>query len=86
MDWQGWITIAVLLLLIIGLIRYAHLADVIFLGALGLLVLLGVITAREAVAGFSNDGILTIGSLFVVASGLMRTGILSSITMRFWSK
>ena len=83
MEWQGWITIGVLLLLIIGLVRYAHLSDVIFLGALGLLLLLGVVTPREAIAGFSNDGVLTIGALFVVAAGLMRTGILSSITMRF---
>src|SRR5688572_24628391 len=83
MEWQGWITIAVLLLLIIGLVRYAHLSDVIFLGALGLLVLLGVVTPREAIAGFANDGVLTIGSLFVVAAGLSRTGILSNITMRF---
>src|SRR4030095_1722749 len=83
MEWQGWITIAALLLLIIGLVRYAHLSDVIFLGALGLLLLIGVVTPREALAGFSNDGVLTIASLFVVASGLLRTGILSKITMRF---
>lgn len=82
MELQGWVTIAVLLLLVIGLIKYSHLADVIFLGALGLLVLLGVVTPAEAVAGFSNDGILTIGALFVVAAGLVHTGILSKITMR----
>ncbi len=82
MDWQGWITIAVLLLLVIGLVRYAHLADVIFLGALGLLVVLGVVTPQEAVAGFSNDGVLTIGALFVVAAGLIHTGVLSRVTTR----
>lgn len=82
MDWQGWITIAVLFLLVIGLVLYAHLADVIFLGALGLLVLVGVVTPKEAIAGFSNDGVLTIGALFVVAAGLIQTGILSKITMR----
>ncbi len=83
MELQGWITIAVLLLLIVGLIRYAHLADVIFLGALGLLVLVGAVTPKEAISGFSNDGVLTIAALFVVAAGLQHTGLLARVTARF---
>lgn len=80
MDWQSASTLGVFALLIVGLIRYAHLADVIFLGALGLLVLLGILSPKEALSGFSNDGVLTIGALFVVAAGLSQTGVLSKVT------
>ena len=82
MGWQGWFTLAVLAVMIVGLVRHAHLADVIFLGALGILVLAGVIAPSDAVAGFKNEGVITVGALFVVAAGLVQTGFLSRLASR----
>ena len=82
MDWHGWLTIAVLAATIAALIRYENLADVIFVGALTLLTVCGVVSPDEAVAGFKNEGMLTVGALFVVAAGLTETGFLSRVTRR----
>jgi Na+/H+ antiporter NhaD/arsenite permease-like protein len=44
-----------------------------------LLALLEVVTPREAFAGFSNDGMLTVAALFVVAVGLTVTGVMGYV-------
>jgi di/tricarboxylate transporter len=36
----------------------------------------GIVDSKEALAGFSNEGILTVMSLFVMAEGVTRTGLL----------
>src|SRR5438477_13171159 len=79
MTGQGWFTLGVLAFMIVGLVRFEHAADVIFLGALTLLTIAGVITPGEAVAGFKNEGMLTVGALFVVAAGLVETGFMSQV-------
>lgn len=76
---SGWMTIGILAVMVFGLIRYAHLADVIFLGGLTLFGLSGVISPQEALSGFSNAGMLTVAALFVVAAGLRETGSLDVI-------
>lgn len=48
--------------------------DMVLLGALALLVITGVVSAERALEGFSNEGLATIGALFVMAEGLRRTG------------
>lgn len=82
MEWQGWFTLLLLPLMLFGLARFAHLADVIFMGGLTVLGLLGIITPSEALAGFSNAGMLTVAALFVVASGLRDSGALDGIARR----
>ncbi len=82
MSWQGWFTLALLAVMIYGLSRYSHIADVIFLGGLTLLGLFGIITPAEALSGFSNDGMLTVAALFVVASGLRESGALDGMARK----
>ncbi len=79
MNPAGWITLGVLVAMVYGLIRYANLADVIFLGGLTLLGLSGIVSPQEALSGFSNAGMLTVAALFVVAAGLRETGSLDLI-------
>ena len=55
-------------------------AEVAIFGTLILLLLGNVITVKEAFAGFSNVGVLTIGLLFIVAGSLQTTGALNTIT------
>ncbi len=52
-------------------------ADTILLGALSLLLISGILTANEALAGFSNPGMATIAMLYVVVSGLRETGAIA---------
>lgn len=54
-------------------------ADAVLLAAAIFLMLLGILTPSDLLAGFSNLGLATVGILFVVASALTRTGALASI-------
>lgn len=48
------------------------------------LVLTGVLTMQEGVAGFGNDIIITIGGLFVLVGGLIKTGLVDLIGRRLY--
>jgi di/tricarboxylate transporter len=61
-------------------------ADILFVGAVVLLAALGVIAPMEAVSGFANSGMLTVGALFVVAAGLRETGVMDFVGDRFLGK
>lgn len=82
MTWPAWFTLGLLVLMLGGLLRFAHLSDAIFLGGLTALGLAGIITPKEALAGFSNAGMITVAALFVVASGLRETGALDAFGRR----
>jgi di/tricarboxylate transporter len=46
------------------------------------LVLTGVLTPEEAVQGFANPAFLTVGAMFVLSAGLLRTGALTALSER----
>ena len=48
------------------------------------LVLTGVLTVQEGVAGFGNDIIITIAGLFVLTGGLIKTGLVDLIGRRLY--
>ncbi|MEW5754665.1 MAG: SLC13 family permease [Pseudomonadota bacterium] len=74
MEWQGWfslaLTIAVLVILAVSRVS-AHL---VLMGALVILSVSGIITAPEALAGFANEGVITVAAMFVVAAGIQASG------------
>ncbi|MEZ5307757.1 MAG: SLC13 family permease [Pyrinomonadaceae bacterium] len=49
------------------------------------LVLTGVLTAREGLAGFGDDIIVTIAGLFVLTGGLIKTGLVDLIGRRLYA-
>ncbi len=54
--------------------------DLTALGIMVALMVTGLLSPREAVAGFANPAPLTVGALFIVTRGLVRTGGLSFLT------
>ncbi|RMF88428.1 MAG: SLC13 family permease [Nitrospirae bacterium] len=53
--------------------------------AVGIMVALGVsgiLTPREALAGFANPAVVTVGAMFVLAAGVLRTGALAAVERR----
>ena len=56
--------------------------DLIAIGIMVALMLSGVLAPDEAVAGFANPAPLTVGALFMVSKGLMRTGSLDIVSER----
>jgi di/tricarboxylate transporter len=49
-------------------------ADAVFIGVLTMIIVFGIITPAQALVGFSNEGMLTVAALYVVAAGLKETG------------
>lgn len=74
MTLAAWFALAVILFCITILARNRHSADVVLLGGLTLLLVTGVITPRQALAGLANEGMVTVGVLYVVVAGLQETG------------
>lgn len=75
----------VLLLIIIALgllIIKNYPADSVFIGLLTVFIVSGIVSPAEALVGFSNEGMLTIGALYVVANGLRETGGVQIIIKR----
>jgi len=79
MTLGGWAVILVILLCLGLLIGTRLTADIIFLGGLTLLILGNIVSPAEAVVGFSNQGMLTVAALYVVAAGLKETGAIQLV-------
>ena len=80
LGWQAWLTMGVIASIFLLLVL-THLAtDFVFLGGLGLLLVVGVLSPREALAGFSSEGMITVAVLYIVVSGLQETGGLSWVS------
>jgi di/tricarboxylate transporter len=69
-----WIISIILLATLYLLITEKISVDLTAIGIMVLLVVTRILTPREAVAGFSNPAVITVGAMFVVSKGMMRTG------------
>ena len=79
MSWQAGYTLAALAVMVVALVRGAARTEMVLLGTLGLLLVAGVVGPEAAFAGFANPAVVAIGSLFVVAAGVDRTGALGFV-------
>ncbi|WNO08622.1 SLC13 family permease [Teredinibacter sp. KSP-S5-2] len=74
MDWQGWITLSLTVgvLLLLALTRIAP--HLVMISALTVLSGIGILNSKEALAGFSNSGLITVAAMFIVAAGVHHSG------------
>lgn len=87
MGWEAWIAIAVVGLTLVALARDWAGTDLVLLGGVTILMTLSALsdrfpTPRQVAADFGNEGLLTVGVLFVIAAGLTETGGMSLLTTR----
>ncbi len=76
-QFHSWVAIAATIFVFLGLqLRRGAPTDLLFLLALIGVTIAGVITPEEAFRGFSNQALLTIAGLLVVAAGLRSSGVL----------
>ena len=87
MGWEAWFTLALVLSLIVALARNLAAPDTLFLAALTIIMTVGSVSGSDLlpstqslVAGFGNEGLITVAVLFVLAQGLTQTGAMSMIT------
>ncbi|MCI0667149.1 MAG: SLC13 family permease [Methylococcaceae bacterium] len=83
LGWQAWLTLSIIGIVFLTFLTTEIATDVVLLGAVTLLLVAGILTPREAFAGFSNESIVTIAVLYVVVAGLEATGGNTVITNHF---
>ncbi len=74
--WQPWLVCAVIVTAVILMVR-GRAPDLTLFGGLVMLVIAGVLPASTAIAGFGNEGLVSVAALFVVAAGMQNTGSIS---------
>ena len=77
------LTAVVLITALVLLVLDKAPSDMLFGGALIVLLLGGIISPTEALAGFSNKGMATVGLLFIVSQAVNRTGVFRHIARSF---
>lgn len=85
MTWEAWVTLLTIALMVLALIRNIAPPDMILLGVAVVFMTLGIFTdsfpqPARMVAAFGNEGLITVGVLYVVVSGLTATGAVGLIT------
>lgn len=79
MGFDAWYTLAIVGLSF-GLLAWGVAApDIVLVGALTLLLVAGILTPDQALSGLANEGMVTVGVLYIVVTGLKETGAISWI-------
>lgn len=76
----AWITIITVLSIFIVMAKTRVPAVVAFLGAMTILLVTGIISEAEGMAGFGSEPVVVHAAFFVVMAGLMQTGVLYWLT------
>lgn len=79
MPFEFWYTLALLAVMSFLLIMEWFETEIVIYAVLLFLILGNVITVQEAFAGLSNEGMLTIALLFIVAGALHHTGMITQL-------
>ncbi len=75
---HAWLSVGVVAAVFAVLAATRLAPYLVLLGGVAVLLVAGVLDSSEALAGFANEGMITVGLLFVVAAGVRETGALSS--------
>ncbi len=76
------ITAAIVLLIVVALAREWLAPSLVVFGGMVVLLVLGVITPAEGLAGFANPAPMTVAALFVLARAVEKTGALQPLVAR----
>lgn len=79
MNFDLWVTLATLLVAVILFVTEKLPVDIVSLLAAAVLLITGVVTMEEGIAGFSNPAVITVGCMFVLSAALQRTGALDFV-------
>ncbi len=79
MSWEAWFTLAVLAITVFALVREVFPPSATILSAVVVLMVAGVITPEQALAGFSNPAPVTVAALYVLARAVEKTGALQPL-------
>jgi di/tricarboxylate transporter len=83
MTWQGCATIALALFALAAMASGRYAPHWVMLAVMIVLSASGILTPEQALAGFSNTGLMTVAALFVVAAGIHNSGGVDVLVNRF---
>ena len=69
-----WLVTAILIGAMILLVTEKLPVDLTSIGIIVVLVLTGILAPKEAIAGFASPAVITVGSMFLISRGMIRTG------------
>lgn len=86
LEWQGWLTLGVVVLVLAAMVRGVAAPDLVLMGGLFLLALFGVLTPEETFHGFANPAMATVGALFILSAAMRETGALELTLGRLFGR
>ncbi len=86
MSIEAWIVVLLVIAIITILSTTNYSPDLVFLAALGFLLVSGILSPREALSGLMNQGMITVGILYIVATGLRDSGGMQLFTPQMLGK
>ncbi|SES76666.1 Di-and tricarboxylate transporter [Salinibacillus kushneri] len=75
MSFEMIFVLIIIIAMLSGLLFEVARPDMVVFSALTILLITGILTPEEALQGFSNEGMLTIALLFIVAGAVQKSGI-----------
>ncbi len=75
-----WLTSLILAVAMILLVTEKMPVDLTAIGVIVLLTVTGILSPIEAVAGFANPAVITVGAMFMISKGMMRTGAVGFVS------
>ncbi len=77
-----WLVTVILLIAMLLLITERLPVDLTSIGIIVALILTGILTPKEAIAGFASPAVITVGSMFLISKGMIRTGAVGFISQK----
>jgi len=77
-----WLVTLILVVAMLLLITEKVPVDLTSLGIIVVLAVSGILTPTEAIAGFASPAVITVGAMFLISKGMMRTGAVRFISQR----
>ena len=74
-----WMVSAILIITLILLITEKLPVDLTAIGIMVVLMITGILTPIEAVTGFANPAVITVGAMFLISKSMIRTGAVGFI-------
>ncbi|MCO5557907.1 hypothetical protein L7F22_011480 [Adiantum nelumboides] len=79
-GWEGWVTLALILLMLVALVAELAPPYLVMMGTLILFIPLDILNLEQALHGFNDPAVLAIAVLFVVAKGIELSGGLEYVS------
>ena len=86
MPWDAWFALFVVFLNVALLIFTRIGADIVLVAGVSVLLLTGILSPEEALGGLANEGMVTVGVLYVVVAGLSETGGVNWLGARLFGR